>query len=166
MEMSMTVPFSPFFDGSQENQGGLWGGIASMFVPKPNPEEDVAKAKDAGKLAVAAERHQVDISDPDSAQELATQIIVVTQPTAFSFTGGSTVILGGTSGATALVNSSYIDIPSINYWAISVTPVSGTFVDDETITISSGAGYITGTMRVRDFNPFGYSSAQFNESAD
>lgn len=70
----MTVPFSPFFDGSQENQGGLWGGIASMFVPKPNPEEEVAKAKDAGKLAVAAERHQVDISDPDSAQELATQI--------------------------------------------------------------------------------------------
>ena len=40
----MTAPFSPFFDGSQENQGGLWGGIASMFVPKPNPEEEVAKA--------------------------------------------------------------------------------------------------------------------------
>ena len=78
----MTVPFSPFFDGSQENQGGLWGGIASMFVPKPNTEEEVAKAKDAGKLAVAAERHQVDISDPDSAQELATQIgVEVTEAT-------------------------------------------------------------------------------------
>ena len=78
----MTAPFSPFFDGSQENQGGLWGGIASMFAPKPNPEEEVAKAKDAGKLAVAAERHQVDISDPDSAPELATQIGVgVTEAT-------------------------------------------------------------------------------------
>ena len=52
-----------------------------MFAPKPNPEEEVAKAKDA-KLAVAAERHQVDISDPDSAQELATQIgVEVTEAT-------------------------------------------------------------------------------------